>query len=95
MCGCSREPTLRLVDLMTLLVNCQSPLIRSSHCMTTCWPTAAKSNPRHAIQGIFMLDSLPATSVHISRLEDQLRVCWLAYLGAWLSETGCDVIYCM
>jgi len=34
----------------------------------------------------FMPDALPAATRHISGLEDWLRICWLAYTEAMLTE---------
>ena len=48
----------------------------------------SESKPSHALQGIFMLDVLPATTLPISGLEDQLGICCLHTVW-WVQ--GCGV----
>jgi len=72
-----------ILDLMRPLVNCWSPLTHASNCITSrpaaATETRAIVSPDMHPQGNFMLDATPSTTLPISGLGDQLRICLLAY----------------
>ena len=87
-----QEPILALHSLNSgsdealgeLLVHSHSHLSLSL-CDCSSHTDESEGKPSHASQGVFTPGAVPAATVPISGLEDQLRICWLAYgISDWV-----------